>query len=79
MAFSGRLSALLIITAIYGAVAQNATTYDVLSYVNQLIGSSNGGSQLYYGSKLDQNADVVRECLCRRHYPIWDGKSCGRH
>jgi hypothetical protein len=46
MAFRGRLSVLFIITAIYGAVAQNATTYDVLSYVNQLIGSSNGGSQL---------------------------------
>jgi hypothetical protein len=44
MAFSGRLSALLIITANYGAVAQNSTTYDVLGYVNQLIGSSNGGS-----------------------------------
>jgi hypothetical protein len=46
MAFRGRLSALLVLTAIYGTVAQNATntTYDVLSYVNQLIGSSNGGS-----------------------------------
>jgi hypothetical protein len=45
MAFRGRLSALLIFTAIYGVVAQNATntTYDVLGYVNQLIGSSNGG------------------------------------
>jgi hypothetical protein len=45
MAFSDQLSTLLIITAIYGAIAQNTTntTYDVLSYVNQLIGSSNGG------------------------------------
>jgi hypothetical protein len=45
MALRAPLSALLIIIAVYGAVAQNATntTYDVLSYVNQLIGSSNGG------------------------------------
>ena len=43
--FSRSASALLIALLAGGAVGQSGTnaTYDVLSYVNQLIGSSNGG------------------------------------
>lgn len=53
MAFTKKLTA-VVLSALVGRVAAQAAPdakYDVLQYVNQLIGSSNGGAYLQTAAK----------------------------
>lgn len=72
-----RIQYLLVFASFTPALGQG---YDSLQYVDQLIGSSNGGKgvrSMYVVSASSLNSS--RECLRWSDAAVWHGESRGRH